>query len=156
MKVIIAIGSNMGDRHKYIEEAIRQLDAKAGRVLKRSAVIETKAYGYTDQADFLNLAVSIQTDLTPRQLLVQLHEIEAALDRVRLIRWGPRTIDLDIIFYGDEIIDEEDLHIPHIDMYQRDFVLEPVCEIEPDLKDPRSGRTVRELLEELKARGQEE
>ena len=156
MKVIIAIGSNMGDRHKYIEEAIRQLDAKAGRVLKRSAVIETKAYGYTDQADFLNLAVSIQTDLTPRQLLVQLHEIEADLDRVRLIRWGPRTIDLDIIFYGDEIIDEEDLHIPHIDMYQRDFVLEPVCEIEPDLKDPRSGRTVRELLEELKARGQEE
>ena len=156
MKVIIAIGSNMGDRHKYIEEAIRQLDAKAGRVLKRSAVIETKAYGYTDQADFLNLAVSIQTDLTPRQLLVQLHEIEADLDRVRLIRWGPRTIDLDIIFYGDEIIDEEDLHIPHIDMYQRDFVLGPVCEIEPDLKDPRSGRTVRELLEELKARGQEE
>lgn len=155
MKAIIGIGSNMGDRRNYIEQAIMQIDAKAGRILKRSSVIETRAYGYEDQADYLNLAVEIETDLSARALLERLHEIEADLDRVRLIRWGPRTIDLDIEFYGDVIIDEEDLHIPHIDIYNREFVLGPVCEIAPDLVDPRTGRTVRTLLEELRQREEE-
>ena len=110
--------------------------------------METKAYGYTEQDDFLNMAISVETELEPRELLEALHEIEAELDRVRLIRWGPRTIDLDIIFYGERIIDEEDLHIPHIDFMNRDFVLSPIAEIAPDLTDPRSGKTILQIRDE--------
>ena len=150
MKTILSIGSNMGDRRGYIDGALEQLEQKAGRILAVSDVIETKAYGLTEQDDFLNLAISLETELQPRQLLEVIHEIEADLDRVRIIRWGPRTIDIDIVFYEDWIIDEEDLHIPHIDFANRTFVLEPVCQIEPDLVDPRTGNTVMELLRELR------
>lgn len=146
---IIAIGSNMGDRENYIEQALKQIGEKAGRILAVADTIETKAYGYTNQDDFLNLAVSVETELEPRQLLLVLHGIEADLDRKRLIRWGPRTIDLDIVFYGDRIIDEEDLHIPHIDFANRDFVLRPVAQIAPELVDPRSGRTIAEIFREF-------
>ena len=152
MKTIIAIGSNMGDREQYINKALEQIEAKAGHILAVSDTIETKAYGVTDQADFLNLAIQIDTPLSPRQLLEVLHEIEADLDRVRLIHWGPRTIDLDIIFYEDQIIDEDDLHIPHADFRNRTFVLGPICQIAPDLIDPRSGKTVSQLLRELQER----
>lgn len=151
MQAILSIGSNMGDRQEYIDGALAQLEEKAGHILSVSDVIETKAYGYTDQADFLNLALIIDTDLTPRQLLETIHEIEADLDRVRIIRWGPRTIDIDIVFYEDQIIDEEDLHIPHIDFARRRFVLQPICQIAPDFIDPRSGKRMDLLLEELEA-----
>ena len=151
-KAIIGIGSNMGDRRAYIDRALEQIEAKAGEILSVSDVIETKAWGKTDQADFLNLAVQIGTIRSPRQLLRVLNEIEADLDRVRLIHWGPRTIDLDIIFYDDLIIDEEDLHIPHALFAERAFVLEPICQIAPDLVDPRSQKTVSVLLEELRHR----
>ena len=148
-RAIIAIGSNMGDRKYYIDSALQQIEEKVGHILAVSDIIETKAYGYTDQADFLNLAIMIETDLEPRPLLNALHEIEADLDRVRVIHWGPRTIDLDIIFYGSRIIDEEDLHIPHIEFALRDFVLRPICQIAPDLVDPRSGKTIRVIWQEL-------
>ena len=150
MKAVIGIGTNMGDRGEYIRKALSELEKRAGRIVAQSSVIETKAYGYTDQDDFLNLAVSLETGLEPYELLDVLMAVEKNLDRVRLFRWGPRTIDLDIIFFGDRIIDRPDLHIPHIDLYNRDFVLGPVCEIEPDLTDPRTGKTVTKLLEELK------
>ena len=148
MRTIIAIGSNMGDRRKYIEEAISLIGERVGTVTARSKIMETKAYGYTEQDDFLNMAISVETELEPRELLEALHGIEAELDRVRLIRWGPRTIDLDIIFYGERIIDEEDLHIPHIDFMNRDFVLSPIAEIAPDLTDPRSGKTILQIRDE--------
>lgn len=149
MRTIISFGSNMGQKRQYIEDALKMMGEKAGKILAVSSVIETEPYGYTDQDVFLNGAALMETELTPRQLLDVLHEIEADLDRVRLIRWGPRTIDLDIVFYEDRIIDEEDLHIPHADFANRMFVLGPVCEIAPDLVDPRSGKTVRQLYEEL-------
>lgn len=152
MKTIIAIGSNMGEREQYIEDALRLIEERAGHILAVSDTIETKAYGVTDQADFLNLAILLETEFEPRVLLEVLHGIEADLDRVRLIHWGPRTIDLDIIFFDDRIIDEEDLHIPHADFANRTFVLEPVCQIAPDLVDPRSGKTVSLLLQELRER----
>lgn len=149
MEAIIGIGSNIGDRQGYIRRALELIGRDVGEITAVSPVIETEAYGYEDQDDFLNLAISVETELEPFDLLGRLNAIEAELDRVRTIRWGPRTIDLDIIFYGDEIIDEENLHIPHVDMYNRDFVLGPVAGIRPEKKDPRTGRTVRELLEEL-------
>ena len=148
-KAVVAFGTNMGDRLRYIHRALELMERKAGRLLAVSDIIETKAYGYTDQDDFLNGAVMIDTKYTPRQLLDVLHEIEAELDRVRLIRWGPRTIDLDIIFFEDQIIDEEDLHIPHIDFRNRLFVMGPIAQIAPDLVDPRSGRKICDLLQEL-------
>ena len=152
MKTILGLGSNMGDRRHDLEEAIRLLGERAGTVTAQSSLYETKAYGYTDQDDFLNMAVTLETELSPRELLDVLHGIEADLDRVRLIRWGPRTIDLDILYYGDLVLDEEDLMIPHIDLHNRAFVLEPVCEIEPDFYDMRRQKTVKELLDALNNR----
>ena len=154
-RAIVSIGSNMGDRQKYIDAALDAIEARAGHLRSVSDVIETKAWGYTEQADFLNLAVEIETDLSPRELLHALNGIEADLDRVRVIHWGPRTIDLDIIFYDDAIVDEEDLHIPHIMFAQRMFVLEPICQIAPDLVDPRSGKTIRQLRQELDSQTEE-
>ena len=149
-EAIIAIGSNIGDRQQYIDSALEQIESRAGHILAVADVIETKAWGYTDQADFLNLAVKIETELSPHELLRALQGIEADLDRVRLVHWGPRTIDLDIIFYDDLVMEEEDLIIPHKLFDQRLFVLEPVCKIAPDLVDPRSGKTIRQLTEELR------
>ncbi|MDO5491002.1 MAG: 2-amino-4-hydroxy-6-hydroxymethyldihydropteridine diphosphokinase [Bacillota bacterium] len=151
MRTIIALGSNMGDRQKYIDDALIRMEERVGHITACSGIMETKAYGITDQADFLNMVIAVETEKEPRQLLAALNGIEAELDRVRLIRWGPRTIDLDIIFYEDRIIDEEDLHIPHIDMYSRRFVLEPAAQIAPDQIDPRTGKTVSRLLKELTA-----
>ncbi|MGI6211084.1 MAG: 2-amino-4-hydroxy-6-hydroxymethyldihydropteridine diphosphokinase [Anaerovoracaceae bacterium] len=150
LKAVIALGSNMGDRRSYLEQAILKMEERCGKVLARSGVIETKAYGYTEQADFLNMAVLIDTDLPPSELLELLMAIEAELGRVRLIHWGPRTIDLDIIFLEDRIIDTPDLKVPHPDLRNREFVLRPVSEIAPDLLDPVSGKTVLQLLQDLK------
>ena len=149
MKTLLAIGSNMGDRKGYLDRAVEELGRRAGEVLAVSDLIETKAYGVTDQADFLNGALLLETELSPGDLLEVIHEIEADLDRVRTIRWGPRTVDIDIIFYGDRIVDEEELHIPHVDCYNRRFVLEPAARIAPDYVDPRTGKRVEELLAEL-------
>lgn len=150
MKTIVALGSNMGDRRGYIQRALEKIEERAGRVVSASDIIETRAYGLEEQDDFLNMVILLDTDLSPRDLLRCLNEIEAELERIRDIRWGPRTIDLDIIYYGDEIINEEDLIIPHQDLHNRRFVLEPLCQIAPDWKDPRSGKSAKELLEELK------
>lgn len=149
MIAFIALGSNMGDRNKYLEDAITLINKRVGNVLKRSSILETEPYGYTDQDNFLNMAIKVDTELSPRDLLKELLQIEAELERVRLITWGPRTIDLDIIYYDNEIIDEDDLKIPHIDLYNRDFVLKPIVEIDENFIDPRKNKKVRELLEEL-------
>ncbi|HHX69495.1 MAG: 2-amino-4-hydroxy-6-hydroxymethyldihydropteridine diphosphokinase [Miniphocaeibacter sp.] len=149
MIAFIALGSNMGDRNKYLEDAITLINKRVGNVLKRSSILETEPYGYTDQDNFLNMAIKVETELSPRDLLKELLQIEAELERVRLITWGPRTIDLDIIYYDNEIIDEADLKIPHIDLYNRDFVLKPIVEIDENFIDPRKNKKVRELLEEL-------
>lgn len=151
-KAVISIGSNMGDRRANLEQAVRMMNEKAGTVLNCSEIIETKAYGYTDQDDFLNMAVLLETGLDPHELLDVLHEIENALGRVRVIHWGPRTIDLDIIFYGDRVLNDQDLTVPHPDYQNRDFVLIPLMNIVPHYKDPVTGKEVCEAAEELKQR----
>ena len=148
MHTIIGLGSNMGDRRNYLEQAIRQIEERVGRLLSRSSILETKAYGYTEQDDFFNMAVLVDTALPPHALLRELNAIEAELGRVRTIRWGPRTIDLDILYYGDLLLDDEDLQIPHIDLHNRDFVLTPAAEIAPDFYDVRRKKTIRQLLED--------
>lgn len=146
----IALGSNMGDKNDNLNRAMDLIEDRVGRILKKSTVLNTEPYGYTEQDEFLNMAIKVDTELSPRKLLEELLKIELELGRVRKITWGPRTIDLDIIYYGNEIVDEPDLQIPHVDLYNRDFVLEPVAEIGEDFIDPRKNKTVKELLKELK------
>ena len=148
MKAIIALGSNMGDRQGYLEAAQTAIEERVGHIAAHSSVMETKAYGYTDQDDFLNMAVEVETAMEPHAMLRELLAIEADLDRVRLIHWGPRTIDLDVIYCEDRIINDEELKVPHPDLVNREFVLSPVSEIAPELVDPLRGKKVEELLAE--------
>lgn len=150
MKAIIALGSNMGDRRQFLEAGISEIEKRVGTVLKRSSIVETKAYGVTDQPDFLNMALSVETAMDPETLLHELLTIEKEQHRKRLIHWGPRTLDLDIIYYGNQMIRSDDLIVPHPDRCNREFVLGPIAEIEPNFPDPEKQKPVSELLLELK------
>lgn len=148
--VIIALGSNMGDREGYLNGAVEKLNAVRGcRVKKVSDFIETPPYGVTDQEDFLNGCLEMETLMYPHELLDELHRIEKEAGRERIIRWGPRTLDLDIIFYDDMILQDDDLCIPHVEMHKREFVLKPLCGIAPYKRHPVTGKTVKEMLDEV-------
>ncbi len=147
----LSIGSNMGDREGHLNDAVSLLrEDERVRGLVTSDWIETKAYGYTDQPDFLNGAVKFRTLYAPDQLLLRLQEIERAGGRERTIRWGPRTIDLDILLYGEEVLQTEKLTIPHYDMHRRLFVLEPLEQIAPWALHPLLHCTVSELREKVR------
>ena len=149
-KVYLAIGSNMGDKQQYLEHAVEVLRRDDDfRDVKTSAWMVTKPYGGVEQDDFLNGAIEVRTLWAPQQLLVRLHEIEQQAGRERLVHWGPRTLDLDILFYEDKVINTLDLVIPHIDMQNRRFVLEPLCELAPMHLHPILQKTVKQMLEEL-------
>ena len=151
-RAFLAMGSNIGDSKALLDEAVEKLRARKDCSVKRVAsYLVTKPYGVTDQPDFLNSALEMETLLTPDRLLLVLHEIEAEAGRERLIHWGPRTLDLDILFYDDAVIDTEDLHIPHIDLQNRDFVLIPMNEIAPYLRHPVLNLTISQLKEKLNA-----
>lgn len=136
-EVYLSTGSNMGDRKKYIDLAVSDLKSdRKIRVIKASDITETDPYGYEDQGKFLNGALLIKTLYSPEELLKRLHETESKLGRVRKVHWGPRTIDLDILFYDDIVLDSPDLTIPHPDMQNRMFVLLPLSEIAPHKVHP--------------------
>lgn len=143
--VYISFGSNIGDREKAIEDALDLVNQNEMKITKRSNIIETEPYGYTDQPTFLNGAIEVETELSCREVLERLLKIEEEVGRVREFKWGPRLIDLDIIFFNDEIYDEEDLKVPHPDMQNRDFVLKPLCEICPDFIHPILKKKVSEI-----------
>lgn len=149
-RVYIALGSNMGEKKAYLDEAVSKLSALAGCSVKKvSDWIATAPYGVTDQAEFLNGVLELETLLTPQELLDELHAIEAEAHRERILRWGPRTLDLDILLYDNEVIDTENLHIPHIDMQNRYFVLEPLSQIAPWVRHPVLNKTIEQLRREL-------
>lgn len=149
-KAYVALGSNMGDSKAHLDEAVKELHADDKiRVLKVADYIATKPYGGVEQNDFLNSAVEIETLYTPEELLDKLHEIEQAHNRERIIHWGPRTLDLDILFYEDLIMDTADLTIPHKDLHNRDFVLKPMVQLAPYLKHPVIGDSMEKLLKNL-------
>ncbi len=147
----IALGSNMGNSSAYIEDAVQVLKEDENcRLIKVSDIITTKPYGEVEQADFLNGVLKIETLYTPHELLAQLHKIEQAAGRERKLRWGPRTLDLDIIFYDNLIYEDENLVIPHVDMHNRDFVLKPMVQLAPYFRHPVCGKTMTGLLKEWK------
>lgn len=149
-KVYLAVGSNMGDKDAYICGGIRALQNHPQICVgKVSELLETEPYGGVEQDKFLNGALEIRTLLSPEELLVVLHEIEANANRERLVHWGPRTLDLDIIFYDKLIYESDTLIIPHVDMQNRYFVLKPLSEIAPNYRHPILQKTVKELLAEL-------
>jgi dihydroneopterin aldolase/2-amino-4-hydroxy-6-hydroxymethyldihydropteridine diphosphokinase len=146
----LALGSNMGDKQAYLDQAVAQLDARSDcQVIEVSPYLVTEPYGGVEQDDFLNGALRLRTLLEPSELLEVLHEVEHAANRVREIHWGPRTLDLDILLYDDLVMDTEDLHIPHIEMHMRRFVLEPLAAIAPWKRHPLTHKTVQEMLKEL-------
>lgn len=149
-RVFIALGSNMGDRLHYLEQAAANLrEDDCFRNIKVSDYIETAPYGGVEQGDFLNGVLEAETLYSPAALLARLQEEERLAHREREIHWGPRTLDLDILFYDDLILAEEGLSIPHPDMKNRRFVLEPLAALAPSFVHPVYRKTLRELLEEL-------
>lgn len=149
----LSIGSNMGERRQYIEDALEQIrEHPLFKLQKTSSIIETKPYGGVEQGDFLNAAAEVRTLLPPEELLAFLQELEQKAGRERIVRWGPRTLDLDILLYDDLIYDSSVLTIPHADMHNRDFVLIPLNEIAPYKRHTVLGKTVCRMLAELTAR----
>ena len=146
--VYLSLGSNLGDREKHLRDAIQRLEA-VGRVRSVSSIYETEPVEFTDQPVFLNCAIALETSSTPTQLMQRLLEMERAMGRQRLQKKGPRTIDLDILLFGDEAVNTAGLTIPHPAMQQRRFVLEPLAEIAPHAIHPVIKKTVIHLLEEL-------
>ena len=150
--VLLGLGSNLGDREKYIRTAVDQLGKDDYiKVLKVSGMIETEPYGPVEQPDFMNAAVLIETLYTPDELLSVTSDIEQDAGRERIIHWGPRTLDIDILLYDEEIISSEKLIIPHKEMHLRDFVLRPAEEIAPFMMHPVFKKNIRTLMEELSA-----
>ncbi|HEX2926038.1 MAG TPA: 2-amino-4-hydroxy-6-hydroxymethyldihydropteridine diphosphokinase [Ruminiclostridium sp.] len=146
----IGLGSNLGDRESRLNRAIELLaQAEGVKVTAASSYYNTAPVGYEQQPDFLNAVVEVRTALSPDQLLKLCSEIEKEQKRERIIRWGPRTIDLDILLFGSKIINEKDLIIPHPRMHERRFVLEPLNEIVPELLHPIFKKSVRVMLQEL-------
>ncbi|HID94009.1 MAG TPA: 2-amino-4-hydroxy-6-hydroxymethyldihydropteridine diphosphokinase, partial [bacterium (Candidatus Stahlbacteria)] len=144
----IGIGSNIGDRLFYIKSAINAIAANC-EIINVSSIYETEPIGYALQPNFLNCVISLKTSLTPQALLHFLLSIENKLERKRKTRFGPRTIDLDILLYDNLIIHENDLIIPHPEMHKRQFVLLPLNEIAPNLKHPILHKSVEVLLKEI-------
>lgn len=148
--VYLSLGSNLGDRQAYIHQGIAELDAlDSCKVCGKSNILETEPYGDVAQGPFLNCVIQIETVLNPQQLLEKLHEVEAHANRTREIHWGPRTLDLDILFYDHITVNTPELTIPHADLQNRTFVLEPLCEIAPWYQHPLLHQTVRQLYEKL-------
>lgn len=142
----LSLGSNMGDRLGYLQQAYDAIAALCGPILHRSSFYQTPPWGLQDQPDFINSAIGISTRLRPDELLHAIRQIETQLGRQRHIKWGPRTIDIDILFYGDKIVHTADLDIPHPFLHQRRFVLAPLAEIAPDFIHPELKLSVEQLL----------
>jgi 2-amino-4-hydroxy-6-hydroxymethyldihydropteridine diphosphokinase len=153
-KVYLSLGSNLGDRALQIKKALKRLEEEGVRITRRSSMYETEPVEFHKQGWFLNCAVETETELTPRQLLRVVRTIEKELGRKRVVRSGPRTLDIDILIYGDTLLRGEELEIPHPRMAQRRFVLVPMAEVAPALRHPGLHLTMAQLLEATSDRSQ--
>lgn len=150
-RVFLGLGSNQGDRLAMISQAVQRLGSYQGiRVIQMALVVETEPVGVSEQPDFLNTVVEVETTLSPHELLAVVKRLEQQLGRLPSPqRWGPRPIDLDILLYDDRVIQEPHLTIPHVHMHQRRFVLEPLAQLAPTLIHPVLKQTIEELLAAL-------
>lgn len=149
-KSYVLLGSNMGDRTSILEEARNMIEARCGKIIKMSSLYESEPWGFVSDEYFVNQAICIETELSAHDLLKELLQIESELGRVRNdnnIGYASRPIDLDVIYYGDMINDDDFLSLPHPRLHLRRFVLEPLCEIASDFKHPNLKLTNKELLE---------
>ncbi len=145
----LGLGSNIGDRESYLDFAIDELNKdKYTEVTKVSDFIETEPYGGVEQDDFLNGCIEVETLYEPKELLKLINGIEKRAGRERVIHWGPRTLDIDILLYDDTVYDDEQLQIPHVEMHKREFVLEPLASIAGYKRHPILGKTIDELFKE--------
>ena len=147
----IALGSNTGDRLGNIRQAVMLLEERSLRISASSDVFETPPWGMENQPRFLNACVLAETDILPRALLELLLNIESDLGRIRRYKWGPREIDLDLLFYDDQVFNESGLVLPHPQMHRRAFVLVPLVQIAPGWRHPVLGKSIRELAGSLDA-----
>ena len=148
-KVFLGIGSNVGEKIIFINRAIKLLSQILTKI-EIAPLYISKAVGFEDQPDFINTVVSGYTDLTPDELFKKIKDIEKKVGRIKRFRWGPREIDIDILFYGSHIIEKDNLTIPHPRIQERDFVLKPLSDLDPDFVHPVLKKTVKELLLNLK------
>lgn len=152
--VLLCLGSNLGDRLSMLKQAIQALDAHASiEVLRSSSVYESEPWGLTNQPKYLNIVVEIETALEPLELLKTVKEVEQCLGREPSEKWGARSIDIDLILWGDECMHTPELTLPHEYFRDRAFVLTPLAEIAPAAVDPESGMTVTALADRLDSRG---
>lgn len=146
----LGLGSNLGDKKAHLDQAVKALNEIRGcRVSKVSSYLVTAPYGGVEQDDFLNACLKLKTFLSPQELLDRMHEIEQAAHRERLIHWGPRTLDLDILMYDDLVMESDTLIIPHVELHKRSFVLKPLSEIAPNKRHPILKKTISELEKEV-------
>jgi 2-amino-4-hydroxy-6-hydroxymethyldihydropteridine diphosphokinase len=148
VRAFLLLGSNEGDRQDFLERACVEIDRLAGTIVKKSTLYETEAWGITDQPAFLNRVVVIDTALTALELLKKVQSIETQLGRVRREKWTARTIDIDILFYDDVVIEIPELIIPHTEIAYRRFTLLPMVNVAPNLVHPRLKKTMTQLLDE--------
>ncbi len=150
-KVYAALGSNLGNNRENIIRAIDRIEAYEEICVKeKSGFYDTTPVGGPPQPDYVNCVIGLETEIEPQTLLKEFKKIEIEQGREPGVRWGSRVVDLDILLYGDRIVNDHNLKIPHERMHERVFVLEPLCEISPDIKHPVSGISISELLEKLK------
>jgi len=153
VKAFIGLGSNLGEREAQLRAALDAIAQLPGTQLVRvSSLYDTEPVGETEQPNFLNAVAQVDTELTARQLLWNLLLIERRLGRIRTRRWGPRTIDLDLLLYGSLVVDEPDLKLPHPELTRRSFVLVPLVELDPLLAHPVTGQTLLTHLSWIKTR----
>jgi len=146
--ILLLMGTNVGNLKTNLLTALRLLDENGIRVVKKSKIYRTKPLGNEDQADFLNMALEVECLYEPLELLRVLKRIESHMGRKRTRRWGPRVIDIDILFYGDRIIKKKELEIPHREFFNRTFAIELCAEIAPDFVPPRSKKKIKDYLED--------
>lgn len=146
MTAFISLGGNLGNTREIFEQTYPLIEKKIGPILQKSSLYQTAAWGMTDQADFLNQVIEIETAENPAEILTNLLAIELYFGRIRDVRWGPRSLDLDLLLFGNEQVNSPQLTLPHPRIQDRKFILIPLVEIAPNTLHPILGKSVKELL----------
>ncbi len=150
--IFFSLGSNLGNRKKNLERGCLLLEKMGIRILKRSRIYETEPVGFSCQPRFFNMVIEGETEKSPEECLSLIKKIEQKMGRIRLFKNSPRTLDIDLLFYDQSVIEEKDLKVPHPEIPRREFVLKPLAEIAPDFCHPQLKKKIKELLRQLQCR----